>query len=129
MLEIARELGIAIASTEEFKEMIQARKRMTEDTELMNVFQQMNAKKQQILLSLDDNPETFVSCSSITKDIEKLQNQMLENPLFVQTLIAEQNFQELLSKVNSEISSCLNAELSSEEWNEILHISEDELYH
>lgn len=114
MLNIARELGEALANSDEFKRLIEARKISEEDSSLKKLLDEYRSKQDTVITLIQQDNSDTNQIIDITNDIERLQNQLYENPLFSELLIAEKEFSKLLKKVNNEINSCIGITTESE---------------
>ena len=109
-IEIARELGVSLAESEEFQKVLLARHRVAEDdalTELIRSFHQKRQDVYDLMQSPDMDKEDAIAA---TVDMERLQQQLYENPLFSGLMTAEQEFQNLVASVNREINACIGSD-------------------
>ena len=109
-IEIARELGVSLAESEEFQKVLLARHRVAEDdalTELIRSFHQKRQDVYDMMSSPDLDKEEAIAASA---DMERLQQQLYENPLFSGLMTAEQDFQNLVASVNREINACIGSD-------------------
>lgn len=109
-IEIARELGVSLAESEEFQKVLLARHRVAEDdalTELIRSFHQKRQDVYNLMQSPDMEKEDAIAA---TVDMERLQQQLYENPLFSGLMTAEQEFQNLVASVNREINACIGSD-------------------
>lgn len=106
MIELARELGLALANSDEFNKMAAARRNMNEDPALLALMEEFQAKKDALLYMMQNGDENL---SEASNDLDRLQGQLFENPIFMDLVDAENEFQNLLTEVNAEISKCISA--------------------
>ena len=109
-IEIARELGVSLAESDEFLKVLLARHRVAEDdalTELIRSFHQKRQDVYDLMQSPDMEKEDAIAA---TVDMERLQQQLYENPLFSGLMTAEQEFQNLVASVNREINACIGSD-------------------
>lgn len=109
MIEKARELGLALAASPEFTKMIEARQNAAADSALSALMDAFREKRDEVISLMQDNDYDSSIAVSATNDLERIQQQLFENPLFAALLEAEETFQSLVAAVNQEISSCISA--------------------
>ena len=105
MLDLARELGLALAGSEEFNVLIHARMNVAQDNELQRLIEAFKEKREEVVTLMENGSEEIISVSN---DLDALQQQLFDNPLFIDLMDAENDFQVLLSSVNEEIARCLS---------------------
>ncbi len=110
MLEKARELGLALAASPEFERVVEARRMVNDDDLLSSLMNEFKAKREEVMNMMQsgnfDN-EVIISASA---DMERLQQQLMENPIFSELIASEQEFQKLVMAVNHEINKCIGVE-------------------
>ena len=112
VIDQARELGISLASSPEFMRMKQAQAALTEDETVSNLLEELNQKKQELIVSLsEDSPNTFAAVS-LSNDIDRLSDQLKENPIFSELVDSENAFSSLIMAVDAEINACIGGESS-----------------
>ena len=97
IIEKARELGIAISESEEFINMTRTREAMEADEQLM-------ANLNEYTQAVQD----------MSRDIERLHDELLANETFHAMLEAQARFQQLMKQVNRVIGLCIGAEEHNE---------------
>lgn len=107
VLEKARELGIALSETQEFQQMLEAKHIMDSDEALSALINEYQEKQQKMIemLSGDDMDRALVA--SLSADVEAIQGQLTENPIFTKVMETQQSFQNLMQQVNREIGACI----------------------
>lgn len=116
MVQKARELGIALANCPEYIRMLQARESLKKEETVNQLIAELAEKKLQLIASVSDDPANASSsydAALLSQDIERLQGQLAENPLFIEMAAAEKVFSELLTTVNHEINLCIGFEEES----------------
>ena len=107
MLDKARELGLALAATPEFLRMKQAQSDVERDEALNALISELHQKRARLVESLGADELDGNEALSLSNDIERLQGQLQENPLFAELIGAETSFQALISTVDDEINACI----------------------
>ncbi len=107
ILEKARALGVALSESEEFSHMASARAALEENEAVSAMLSEYQQKQEQIieLLSADEMDRQMVA--TLSSDVEVLQGQLMENPLFMEAIEAQNTFQQLMTNVNREIGVCI----------------------
>ncbi len=115
ILEKARELGIALSESDEFINMTRTREAMEADTQLMDELNEYNAMQESIarLLTMDGDNQTEIQ--QMSRDIERLHDELIANETFRAMLEAQAEFQQLMKRVNAIIGMCIGAESRAEE--------------
>jgi len=113
MIELARELGLALANSCEFVQMKQAQSVFEENEAITRLLQELNDKRDRLISILADDDGVDLEAVSLTNDIDRLEAQLKESPLYAELLSAQSAFSAVLSAVNDEINACIGAETSS----------------
>jgi len=109
MIEKARELGLALAASPEFSRMIEARQNAAADTALNDLMNAFREQRDHMISLMQENDYDSERAVAATADLERIQQQLFEHPLFAELLEAEETFQNLVAAVNQEISACISA--------------------
>lgn len=115
IIEKAKELGIALSESDEFRAMNDAQRAMEEDEALMAKLSDFNEKQNRMmeLLSADEGDQAQVSL--LSAQMEALRTQLIEDDTFVKMLETQTVFQALMKRVNRAIGLCIGAEIEDEE--------------
>lgn len=124
LIEKARELGEELAKSPEFLRVTNARQNVDKDESLKSLMQSMNEKKANIVSMMQQEEVDNQIVAETTADLERIQNQLFENPLFYELLQSEDEFQQLIFSVNKEINACIGI-YDEEEKDISLHCSGD----
>lgn len=109
MIEKARELGLALASSAEYVRMIEARQNAANDDALNALMADFREKRDEVISLMQENDYDSERAVAASADLERIQQQLFENPLFSELLQAEETFQQLVAAVNQEITACISA--------------------
>ncbi len=110
VIDQARELGISLANSPEFMRMKQAQAALSQDEAVSGLLLELNQKKQELLSSLaEDSPNTFAA-ASLSNDIDRLSDQLKENPIFTELVESEGAFTSLIMAVDEEINACIGSD-------------------
>ena len=110
MLEKARELGIALASSQEFIRMRQAQAELEQNEAVSALMSELQQKRTELIALLNDESGDGTGALELSSDVERLQGQLQENPLFIELVEAEGAFSALISAVDREINACIGNE-------------------
>lgn len=113
ILDKARELGIALSETPEFLRMQSAREIMDGNDAVTAALAEYKDKQDQLVELLTGEDPDRLLVASLSRDVETLQEQLLENPIFAEAMAAQNAFQLLMSQVNGEIAACIGAQSRS----------------
>jgi cell fate (sporulation/competence/biofilm development) regulator YlbF (YheA/YmcA/DUF963 family) len=112
MIELARELGLALANSCEFIQMKQAQSDFEQNEAISLLMQELNEKRDRLISILTDEEGDNLEAVSLTNDIERLEAQLKESPLYGELIAAQSVFSAMLTAVNDEINACIGAETS-----------------
>lgn len=107
MLELARELGLALANSPEFIEMKQAQSAFESNEAINALMSELNEKRDRLIRILAEDGGDDLEAVSITNDIDRLEEQLRESPLYGDLVQAQSAFSLVLSAVNEEINACI----------------------
>ena len=113
MIELARELGLALANSCEFVQMKQAQSVFEENEAITRLLQELNDKRDRLISILADDDGDDLEAVSLTNDIDRLEAQLKESPLYEELITAQTAFSTVLTAVNDEINACIGAETST----------------
>ena len=114
IIEKARELGIAISESEECINMTRTREAMEADEQLMANLNEYNAMQQSIMDIMSSDTDNTQAVQDMSRDIERLHDELLANETFHAMLEAQARFQQLMKQVNRVIGLCIGAEEHNE---------------
>lgn len=110
ILDKARELGIALSESDEFINLTRTREAMEADNELMAALNEYNSMQSSIGQLLTADGDNQGELQRMSRDIERLHDELLANDTFRAMLEAQAEFQQLMKRVNNIIGLCIGAE-------------------
>ncbi|MEL7608461.1 MAG: YlbF family regulator [Bacillota bacterium] len=110
IIDKARELGIALSESAEFTRMVETREALENDAATSEMLGEFRSKQEKMIQMLSDEESDREAVSALANDVENIQGMLLENPVFSNALDAQNDFQQLMNRVNSVISSCIGLE-------------------
>lgn len=113
MLELARELGLALANSPEFINMKQAQGAFESSEAIQALMNELNEKRDRLIRLLADDSVDDLEAVSLTNDIDRLEEQLRESPLYEELVAAQGSFSTVLNAVNEEINACIGGSSSS----------------
>ena len=113
LVELARELGLALANSCEFTQMKQAQNDFEQNEAIAGLMQELNEKRDRLISILADEEGDDLEAVSLTNDIDRLESQLKESPLYEELISAQTAFSTVLTAVNDEINACIGAETST----------------
>ena len=108
LMEKARELGIALAGSDEYKRMLAAQVNVQSNDSLRALLDEFKEKRAKLVSALSEGDFDNTNALELSADIERLQSQMLESPLFSDMIEAEKSFHDLIGAVDAEINACVD---------------------
>ena len=113
MLELARELGLALANSPEFINMKQAQGAFESSEAIQALMNELNEKRDRLIRLLAEDSADDLEAVSLTNDIDRLEEQLRESPLYEELVAAQGSFSTVLNAVNEEINACIGGSSSS----------------
>ena len=113
MLELARELGLALANSAEFRNMKQAQSAFDSNEAINALMNELNEKRDRLVSILAEDDGDDLEAVSITNDIERLERQLQESQLYGELVSAQSAFSLVLNAVNEEINACIGSNSES----------------
>ena len=113
MIELARELGLALANSCEFVQMKQAQSDFENNEAIAKLMQELNDKRDRLISILASEEGDDMEAVSLTNDIDRLEAQLKESPLYSELIATQTAFSTVLTSVNDEINACIGAETST----------------
>ena len=112
MIELARELGLALANSAEFLRMQQAQNAIKDNEPISDLLAELSTKRERLIQALSEEPCGNLEAVQLTDDIERLEGQLQESPLVLELLAAQTAFSGVLRAANDEINACIGGETS-----------------
>ena len=107
ILEKARDLGVALSQSQEFIRMQSARAVLDANDVVTGALNDFQNKQDQLMELLSGENPDRLQVAALSRDVETLQEQLLQNPIFSEAMEAQNAFSQLMTQVNREISSCI----------------------
>ncbi|MDO5110858.1 MAG: YlbF family regulator [Clostridia bacterium] len=115
IIEKARELGLAISESPEFVSMMEARKKVDGDPVISGMIGQYSDMQKNITEMLEASDIDAQAIRSMTAQMEEIQGTLLSTPEFVKAMETQNDFQQLMERVNAEIGACIGAPAQDED--------------
>ena len=112
MIELARELGLALANSSEFIQMKQLQNDFENNVAISSLMLELNEKRDRLISILTDEDGVDLEAVALTNDIDRLEEQLKESPLYSELISAQTAFSTVLTAVNDEINACIGAKTS-----------------
>jgi cell fate (sporulation/competence/biofilm development) regulator YlbF (YheA/YmcA/DUF963 family) len=109
MIELARELGLALANSCEFVQMKQLQSDFEHNEAIAQLMQELNEKRERLINILASDEGDDMEAVSLTNDIERLEAQLKDSPLYAELISAQTAFFTVLNAINEEINACIGA--------------------
>lgn len=109
IIEKARELGLAISESPEFISMLEARKKVDGDPVISGMIAQYSDLQKTITEMLEASDIDAQAIRGMTAQMEEIQGTLLSEPAFVHAMETQNDFQQLMERVNAEIGACIGA--------------------
>lgn len=111
IIEKARELGIALSQTPEFQRMLKARTALDNSETVSKMLSEYKADQERLMHILDsDDVVNNAEAKILSDNMDRLQASMMGLDLFTEVVEAQNEFQQLLGRVNRTIGLCIGTE-------------------
>ena len=107
MIDKAKELGLALSESEEFRRVTAARAAFEQDAVSLALMDQYNDTQDKIVELLESTDPDPSEITALSQDLERLQGELSEAPAFVAVIEAQKQFQALMRQVNGVIGECI----------------------
>lgn len=107
ILEKARDLGVALSQSQEFIRMQSARAVLDANDVVTGALNDFQSKQDQLMELLSGENPDRLQVAALSRDVETLQEQLVQNPIFSEAMEAQNAFSQLMTQVNREISTCI----------------------
>lgn len=112
IIELAHQLGMEIAKSDEIKALNETKNAFDSDAELQALMSEYEADR--VLLgqefSKKENEIDEKAIADIRARIEELTREISKNPIYIAFANAQQNMNKLMADVNAEIKFCITGE-------------------
>ncbi len=112
MIELARELGLALANSAEFIRMKNAQNAVEQNEGINAALTELREKRERLVNILAEEETDNLEALRLTNDIDRLEGQLQDNPLFLELLEAQAAFSTVRRTINDEINACIGGETS-----------------
>lgn len=110
ILELAQNLGQAIADSEEIKVFHEMEKIFYEDKEAQHVMNEYEETRAKMTVKAKETGMTPESLKLFQEEMKKSMDKLMSNRTVKEYLEAKSNFNEIIKKVNAIISFCIQGE-------------------
>lgn len=112
IIELAHQLGMEIAKSDEIKELNETKNAFDSDQELQALMSEYEAERmllgQEFSKANDEIDEKAIA--DLRARIEELTREISKNPIYIAFANAQQNMNKLMADVNAEIKFCITGE-------------------
>lgn len=112
IIELAHQLGVEIAKSEEIKTLNETKNAFDSDAELQALMSEYEADR--VLLgqefSKDNREVDEKAIADLRARIQELTAEISKNPIYIAFATAQQNMNKLMADVNAEIKFCITGE-------------------
>ena len=112
IIELAHQLGMEIAKSDEIKQLNETKNEFDKDQELQALMSEYEADRmllgQEFSKANDEIDEKAIA--DLRARIEELTREISKNPIYIAFANAQQNMNKLMADVNAEIKFCITGE-------------------
>lgn len=110
VIELARQLGVALQADERFKTFTVAKENNDNDAELQEKIAQFNELRRQLNVEMSKDEKDADAMKKLDTDIKNLYTEIMERPSMVEYNTAREAMDKLLNSVNFIITMAANGE-------------------
>lgn len=112
IIELAHQLGVEIAKSDEIKELNATKDAFDSDAELQALMSEYEADRMLLgqEFSKNNNEIDEKAIADLRARIEELTREISKNPIYIAFANAQQNMNKLMADVNAEIKFCITGE-------------------
>lgn len=123
VIDKARDLGIALSESPEFRHMLQVRAAIEENEMLVNMINLLHEKQHMIgkLLTEGEDTDSRTDIPALSNEIEDIQTELMKSQLFTEMLDAQHAFDALMQRVNRVIAACIGADFDDSACGSCMH--------
>ena len=112
IVELAHQLGVEIAKSDEIKELNATKDAFDSDAELQALMSEYEADRMLLgqEFSKNNNEIDEKAIADLRARIEELTREISKNPIYIAFANAQQNMNKLMADVNAEIKFCITGE-------------------
>ena len=107
LIDKARELGMMLSESSEFIRLSKAKCALADNEMVTSLLDEFYEKSARLADYLAEDGFNGAETVCLTSDIERLHDQIDENPILSELIEAEHSFKNLLAAVNQEINACI----------------------
>ena len=97
IIEKATELGMALSNSDEFRRLQAAKAAMDADKHVNELMEQYTQKQDKMVSMLENADSEGIEVSAIAKEIDDIQTELVENPVFEEMMEAQHCFANLMN--------------------------------
>lgn len=119
VIDKARELGIALLDSPEFRELRAARAAIEADVSLHETVVAFIKNQLSIKKMTEEGSSDPESLTSLIAEVDRIRGQLEQNESFERFITAQEQFSQLMDDVNQEVNRCIGAptdDLAELEW-------------
>ncbi|MPM30142.1 hypothetical protein SDC9_76687 [bioreactor metagenome] len=105
-------MGLALANSAEFIRMKNAQNTVEQNEGINAALTELREKRERLVNILAEEETDNLEALRLTNDIDRLEGQLQDNPLFLELLEAQAAFSTVLRTINDEINACIGGETS-----------------
>lgn len=113
IIEKARELGIELSESPEFKRMNEAQGAIAENTRVMEMLESYEKHQNDIMQEMQSGGDA-ARMSVLSSKMDELKDALFDEPQFVELMESRNAFEELMKRVNRAIGMCIGMEPDDE---------------
>ena len=112
IVELAHQLGVEIAKSDEIKELNATKDAFDSDAELQALMSEYEADRMLLGQEFSENNNEIdeKAIADLRARIEELTREISKNPIYIAFANAQQNMNKLMADVNAEIKFCITGE-------------------
>lgn len=110
IIDLARQMGKEIQSTEQYKTFYEAKKLNDNDTELQGLIEKFNLKKVELNMAMSSQEKDDEKISKCNKELQEIYNSVMTNENMVAFNKANMELNDMMNQITNILMKCVNGE-------------------
>lgn len=107
VIDMARELGVALANSGEFTRLTAAREQVENCEPVISMLAEYREKEDRMVKLMQQDEDNRETAIMLTSEMDRIRTMLSDSAVFCEYCDAQEEFQKLLAAVNGEINACI----------------------
>lgn len=115
LIDKARDLGIALSETPEFRAMLEAQKSLEQDRGVALLTEDFFRVREEVHSLLDRGDADMTDLQLKSEELESIRKRLFTSPAFIKAIAMQGEFQKLMDMVTREVGACIGIPMEVQE--------------